>query len=367
MREKERVLAEYIWIDGQKPTAKLRSKPKVLSIVNTLDDIPDWTFDGSSTFQAVTSPSDCILKPVRFIYDPVRGEPNVVVLCEVLNLDGTPHKSNTRARLRQAVEKHGDQDPWFGIEQEYTLYGQHDWPLGWPTEEVMLKKGNKSFKTILKKFLPPQGRYYCGVGYDEVHGRPLFEAHLDACLEAGLGLYGGNAEVMPAQWEFQLGVLPPLEITDQLWLARWLLYRLGENYGAYAKLDPKPMSGDWNGAGAHINFSTKGIRENGLPAIEVACKKLGRFHKEHVAVYGVDNDKRLTGRHETSSIRDFRYGEYDRGASIRIPKVAGKAPDHLEDRRPAANIDPYKACTALLETVCGKGFKPPKEWVELKI
>src|SRR5204863_6909732 len=47
-----KITAEYIWIDGQKPTAKLRSKTKIIDPVKSLGDIPDWGYDGSSTFQA---------------------------------------------------------------------------------------------------------------------------------------------------------------------------------------------------------------------------------------------------------------------------------------------------------------------------
>ena len=93
-----------------------------------------------------------------------------------------------------------------------------------------------------------------------------------------------------------------------------------------------------------------------------------RFHKQHIAVYGVDNDQRLTGKHETCSISQFRFGISDRGASIRIPMATANAgKGYLEDRRPAANADFYKVCAAILETVCGSGFEPPENWIELKI
>lgn len=337
-------LLEYIWLDGQKPTAKLRSKTKTLNYeVKNLEDIPMWGFDGSSTEQAEGHKSDCLLKPVKFVHDPLRGEPNILVLCEVLNPDSTPHESNTRHHLVTVAEKYKSHEPIFGIEQEYTLYHK-DWPLGWPSHG----------------FPHPQGRYYCGVGFDEVQGREVVEDHLSACLTAGLSISGINAEVMPAQWEFQVGAVSPLEVADQLWLARWLLYRIGETHEVYAKLDPKPIAGDWNGAGGHTNFSTKEMREiGGMDKIKLACERLGRFHKEHMQVYGADNDKRLTGKHETCSYKEFRYGISDRGASIRIPlDTANKGFGYLEDRRPAANLDPYQITTAILETVCGDGFNP---------
>lgn len=339
-------MAEYIWIDGRKPIAKLRSKTKVINgPVSKVEDIPFWGFDGSSTEQAEGHFSDCALKPVYFIPDPINKGDNILVMCEVLNPDNTPHVSNTRHVLAKVAEQYKRHEPLCGFEQEYTLY-RKEWPLGWPKEG----------------FPHPQGRYYCGVGYDEVHGRPLVEAHLKACVEAGISIYGINAEVMPAQWEFQIGTLPPLENSDQLWLARWLLYRLGEDHDVYAKLDPKPMPGDWNGAGGHTNFSIKEMREEGgMSVINMVCEKLGRFHKQHIRVYGADNDKRLTGKHETCAIHQFRYGISDRGASVRIPmNTANAGKGYLEDRRPAANLDPYQVCTALIETSCGDGFNPDK-------
>jgi glutamine synthetase len=332
------VFAEYIWMDGTSPTQKLRSKTKVVEIdeVRTLADLPQWGFDGSSTGQAPGDKSDCALVPVAFYKDPIRGAPHVLAMCEVFLADGTtPHPTNTRARLRGVAEETAQEEPWFGIEQEYTLFRGMQ-PLGWPENG----------------FPPPQGPYYCGVGADEVYGRQLIEAHTKACIAAGLRLSGTNAEVMPAQWEFQIGPLAPLECADQLWVARWLLYRLGEDYGITATLHPKPVKGDWNGAGAHTNYSTKAMRsKGGMKVIEEACKKLGARHYDHVGEYGAHNTERLTGRHETCSIDQFRYGISDRGASIRIPLATSqKGMGYLEDRRPAANMDPYRVTRLILET-----------------
>lgn len=357
---KNPVWAEYIWIDGQE-TGKLRSKAQRIENPGNwsrelkgfndheidISKIPKWGFDGSSTYQAEGHFSDCGLKPVYAVPDPIRGGQNILVLCEVTSADGTPHKTNTRHKLVKVLTKNLHQEPWAGIEQEYTLYGANGRPFGWP-KDGGLPEG--------------QGKYYCGVGFDEVHGRPLVEAHMQACELAGLSISGINAEVMPSQWEFQVGPHDPLETADQLWIARWLLYRIGEDYCAYAKLDPKPMSGDWNGAGGHVNFSTKSMREEGgIILIREACEKLSKFHIEHMAVYGVDNEKRLTGKHETCSYKQFRFGVSNRGASIRIPmNTANSKRGYLEDRRPAANLDPYKVLTALMETICGDGFNPKK-------
>ena len=334
----KKVKAEYIWIDGHTPTAKLRSKTKIVDgPIEDIAELPEWGFDGSSTQQADGSDSDCLLRPVSFFSDPIRGKNDILVMCEVFNADGSVHKSNTRAALRKLAEKLSDEECWFGIEQEYTFFDGIK-PLGWPDNG----------------FPAPQGGYYCGVGSDEVYGRDIVEDHLEVCLSAGLEISGINAEVMPAQWEFQVGPLGPLAVSDQLWIARWLLYRIGEDYGVSATLDPKPVKGDWNGAGAHTNFSTKAMREKGgIKVIEEACERLSKKHKEHIAVYGSSNEERLTGLHETCSIKDFRYGVSDRGASIRIPMAtANDGYGYLEDRRPSANMDPYEVCYALINTIC---------------
>ena len=335
-----KIMVEYIWIDGNKPTAKLRSKTKIIEVkISSVKDLPEWGFDGSSTMQAEGNFSDCLLKPVYIVMDPLRGGDNILVMCEVFNSDGSVHSSNKRAHLRQLNEIHAAEESWFGIEQEYTFFDGIK-PLGWPDNG----------------FPAPQGGYYCGVGSDEVFGRDIVEEHMEACINAGIMISGINAEVMPGQWEFQIGPLSPLEAADEVWLARWLVYRIGEDYNVSATLHPKPVSGDWNGAGAHTNFSTKSMREpGGIKIIEEACKKLAKTHDKHMQIYGSSNDQRLTGDHETCSIEEFKYGVSDRGASIRIPmQTANDGCGYLEDRRPSANMDPYLVCAALIKTVCSK-------------
>jgi glutamine synthetase len=340
----------YIWIDGSSPTQTLRSKVKIVAHdkeTATVDDLPQWTFDGSSTYQAVGHDSDLTLQPVCIVDDPILGYGNYLALCEVLNPDGSPHLSNKRAKLVQVMQASGQaQDPWIGFEQEYTLFDGLQ-PLGWPE----------------RGYPAPQGPFYCGVGADEVFGRDLVERHAQACLDAGIMLYGTNAEVMPGQWEFQIGYrgiegesADPVTVSDHLWLARWLLYRLGEDYGISAKLHPKPVKGDWNGAGKHTNFSTRAMRDpkTGMDAINQAIKALEKRHMEHIAVYGHDLEQRLTGKHETAHISQFIAGVGNRGASVRIPRpVAAQGYGYLEDRRPGANANPYEVAAILVETICG--------------
>ena len=328
--------AEYIWIDGTDPSPSLRSKTRVLPDGTT--DFPIWGFDGSSTNQAPGENSDCVLRPVYSCPDPVRGGNDVLVMCEVLLPDMTPHPTNTRAACAVVAEKFADEEAWFGIEQEYTLFeadGQQ--PLGFP-------EGG---------FPGPQGPYYCAVGANNIFGREISEAHASACIEAGIGIAGTNAEVMPGQWEFQVGPLGPLEVSDQLWVSRWLLHRVAEEYDVVVSIDPKPVLGDWNGAGCHTNYSTKSMRESYQPIVD-ACEALGKNIQEHISNYGAGNENRLTGAHETQRIDQFSYGVSDRGASIRIPwQVEVDQKGYLEDRRPASNMDPYLVTRLIVQTTCG--------------
>jgi len=332
--------AEYIWIDGTEPTHKLRSKTK---IVANGKKPPVWGFDGSSTNQATGANSDCVLEPVFVCPNPLRGPNDVLVMCEVLNVDMTPHPTNTRARAAEVAKKYASQEPMFGIEQEYTFY-QDGRPYGWPEEG----------------YPGPQGPYYCGVGGDKMPGRDIVEAHTLACMRAGIGIEGTNAEVMMGQWEFQVGVLSPVAVGDQLWTARWLLERIAEEFDVEVNFAAKPIKGDWNGAGAHTNFSTKAMRApGGLAAIVAGAEALGTKVKEHIAAYGEGIEERLTGEHETAPYTKFSYGVSNRGASVRIPAaVAAAKRGYLEDRRPNANADPYVVAAIITETICGAAKAP---------
>jgi len=324
---------EYIWLDGYTPEPNLRSKTKILSesdFDGSLESLPIWSFDGSSTKQAEGHSSDCLLKPVRMIKDPARQNA-YMVLSEVLNPDGTPHESNNRAKFED------DEDFWFGFEQEYVLMNGTV-PLGFPSNG----------------YPEPQGKYYCSVGYPNVSGREIVEEHLNQCLEAGLSVTGINAEVMLGQWEYQLFAKGAKRASDDLWLSRYLLYRISEKYNVKLELHPKPIKGDWNGSGMHTNFSNKAMREvGGEELMKNICEAFRHVHHDHIGEYGSANNERLTGLHETQSIEKFSYGVSDRGASIRIP-ISVPQNDwkgYLEDRRPASNADPYRVASRIVRTV----------------
>ena len=286
------IKAEYIWLDGTRPTAQIRSKTKIIKALHSMRAKPPvWGFDGSSTNQAPGEASDCVLKPVYTCRDPLRGDDNILVLCEVMNTDGTPHKSNTRDACVIAHEAHREQQMLFGLEQEYTFfYGLR--PLGFTG-----MPGQKE-----------QGDFYCGVGADNIFGRDIVEEHMDACLHAGIDMSGINAEVMPGQWEFQIGAVSAPKVADQLVIARWLLMRIAERHGVTASFAGKPATGDWNGAGCHANVSSGKMRQSYDACVD-ACVALGERASHHIENYG-------------------------------------------HGRRPNANCDPYVVTRLLTEAIC---------------
>jgi glutamine synthetase len=334
---------EYIWLDGNE-TKGIRSKVRYASILSTngtdgiLSSIPSWTFDGSSTNQATTENSDCVLKPVRVFQNPMESRqiPSLFVFCEVFNIDGTPHESNTRAKLKSIMESTKDLNMWVGIEQEFTVMDpKTNKPYGWGDET------------------PEQGEYYCGVGSIDGRTRQLTENHMGVCLQVGIAVDGVHPEVMKSQFEYQVGVGSPIDMSDQLWMSRFLLQKMAERMELAISYEPK-LYETLNGSGAHINFSTRYMREEAdISYMNILCSGLGETHKRAIEVYGEGNEKRLTGKHETSSVDNFTWGESDRSASIRIPvtTINNNGRGYLEDRRPSANMDPYMSCGYLLSAL----------------
>ncbi|KAL2478951.1 Glutamine synthetase cytosolic isozyme 1-1 [Forsythia ovata] len=334
----ERSIAEYIWIGGS--GMDLRSKARTLPRrISDPKRLPTWNYDGSSTGQAPGEDSEVILRPRATFPDPFRRGNNNLVMCDAYTPDGVPIPTNNRYKAAE-IFNHPDvgaEEPWFGIEQEYTLLQKHvKWPLGWP----------------VGGFPGPQGPYYCGIGADKTFGRDIVDAHYKACLYAGIEISGINGEVMPSQWEFQVGPAVGISAGDQLWVARYILERITEIAGVVVSFDPKPIPGDWNGAGAHTNYSTKSMRtDGGYEVIKKAIYKLGLRHDKHIAAYGEGNERRLTGKHETANIKTFKWGVADRGASIRVGRDTERdGKGYFEDRRPASNMDPYVVTSMIAET-----------------
>jgi glutamine synthetase len=341
------IILEYIWIDGRK---QLRSKCKTLhNPITQLKDIPNWNYDGSSTYQATVENSEMILQPVYYCKNPfIRDIESYLVLCATYLVQHDkliPTETNHYHHAQKLFSKRLDLEPWFGIEQEYFMMK----PNG--THETTLPPMFSEDKT---GFGPEtQGNYYCGVGTQYIQFRQLAEKHYKYCLYAGINISGINAEVAPNQWEYQVGPCIGITAGNQLWMSRYILHKLSEEFAIVVSFNPKPLMNPWNGSGLHINVSTLETRAvNGLSAIERYVELLKVKHAEHLAVYG-DNSKRLTGHCETSDPHVFTCGYGNRGCSIRIPTETLRYQyGYFEDRRPASDADPYQATGILFKTCC---------------
>lgn len=335
---RRKIFAEYIWIGGTSPT-DLRSKTKVLNVGETPGD---WNYDGSSTEQAQGSDSEVIIKPVRIYPDPFRKEGDILVLCETYKADA-PLSDNMRPRANQIMSAVADQEPMFGLEQEYFVIDNNTGKaVGWPAGELFVPRG--------------QGGYYCGVDGKSVNKnlRAFYDLSLDKLRDAGVPITGGNLEVAPGQLEVQVCDIG-VAVCDHLWITRYILQRTAQEFDYGIEFMPKPIFGDWNGSGCHTNFSTKAMREEGGYAVIMeAISNLEGAHDKHIACYGAGNRDRLTGKHETASWLKFTYGVGNRGASIRIP-VSTEADQYgyFEDRRPSSAMNPYVVCAMLVQTSFG--------------
>ncbi|XP_012941687.1 glutamine synthetase 2 cytoplasmic [Aplysia californica] len=332
----DQVLLEYVYVgeDGESLASKCR---RVDAVPESPDDIPTWTFAANFPVE------DRFLKPVAIYKDPFRRGPHRLVLCEVFANDWTPAFRNFRRSCDDTMStpEVTSVEPWFGLEQEYSIIGANNRPLGWPN-----------------CFLPqPTGpTHHDAVGMHKAFGRDLYEAHLFACMYAGVKISGGNAEACPGQWEFQVGPTIGVKAADDLWIARYLLHRLSEEMGVAVSFHPKPIPGDVGACGGHVNFSTQPMREDGgIEVIKSAMPGLAKTHQEYLPLCdphgGADNQARLMGYFCTAP-KEFTWGVEDRDAAVRIPREVEKSgKGFLEDRRPASNFDPYLVTDALVRVV----------------
>lgn len=333
-------VAEYVWLSGKDSHHDLRSKCRTMDGPTDipLSEYPVWNFDGSSTQQALGLDTEILVKPVAVYPHPFATLPgSKVVLCECFYPDGKPTTDNTRFAARKVFDAALQEEPWFGLEQEYVIY-KNGRPYGWPTDG----------------FPAAQGDYYCANG-PTAWGRDIAMEHYQTCLSIGLKLSGINAEVMPAQWEYQVGPCVGIEAGDHMTMARWVFLRIGEKHGVDINFDAKPVPGDWNGSGCHTNFSTKAMRApGGKKVIIEAVERLRATARDDIKFYGIDNNRRLTGKHETSSLGEFTYGVGTRHTSVRIPNATAQADcGYFEDRRPASSADPYLVTSRLFASSVG--------------
>ncbi len=318
-------IVEYIWLDNDN---NFRSKVRVVDEPSDID--ASWNYDGSSTNQATTESSEVILKVIDTFNHPLlNGKLNV---CATYDINGYPLNNNHYHKANEIFNKKLDEKPWFGLEQEYFMYKDNK-PLGFSNEL--------------------SNKFYCSHLNQDQLGVKIAHTHLMACAKAGIKISGINAEVVPGQWEFQIGPVEGIDAGTHMMAARYLLERIAMNEGITINYHPKPIEGV-NGSGCHINFSTKSMREcNGLQIIMSCIEKLKNKHTYHMENYGKDNNKRMTGHHETASFDKFTSGVGSRNTSIRIGYDTHKNnKGYFEDRRPASNIDPYLATSILFETCC---------------
>ena len=316
-----KTVLEYVWLDANE---QLRSKTKVADgDINKLELVPIWGYDGSSTDQAPGNHSDVTLTPVKLYHNPFQPA-GWLVMCST--------------EKREAITFEDSEDYWFGFEQEYFITNGTGKPLGWENGEP-----------------GPQGPYYCGIGASKVAGRDVVSDHMTKCIDAEIDITGTNAEVALGQWEYQVFSKGAKNAGDDLWMSRYILERVAEEHDCDINIEPKPIKGDWNGSGMHTNFSIDSMRNNANKGIyDSILGKLEDKHDEHIAVYGKDNDQRMTGKHETASIDEFTYGEGNRGASVRIPPETVESnytTGYLEDRRPASNANPYDITKVIIDTI----------------
>ncbi|XP_077558347.1 glutamine synthetase-like [Haemaphysalis longicornis] len=341
----DQVFCTYVFVDGS--LENVRSKIRVLSYEPKCpQECPEITFCGHGTYQwpDVEAESELFLVPVALFRDPFLKGRNKLVLCEVINTDRQPNETNTRSPCKKALEAAADQEPWFGFEQEYVLLERDGIPAGWPRHGHVLK---------------PCLTYFYAVGTENVAGREVALAHLKACAFAGIKLYGSNSEAILSQWEYQVGPLPGVQAGDHLWMSRYILLRVAEDFDVVVSFQPRPfLSADHPGNSGHINFSTKASREDGgINWIKKSLRLLEAKHEKHLKAYDPREDRsnegRLNGAHRGTPTRDFVADFCSRSVCVRVPRqTVGDGKGYLEDRRPGANVEPYRAIQALVETLC---------------
>lgn len=321
---------EYVWLDGRNT---IRSKTKIVPFKKdiTVNDISIWNYDGSSTYQAFTESSEVFLYPMKLYHNPFVPK-GYFVICKTSD----PLCSVTVAE--NIFKNSAVNMPMFGLEQEFFIIDNATGkPLGWPI--------NGEPKA--------QGDYYCSVGAGCAFGRDYLDECMNRLLEMNVPITGMNYEVAPGQAELQVCGYG-MDACHGMIMLRYVLARVGEKYNYSIEYDPKPIQGNWNGSGCHVNFSTLDMRnEGGYGLIKECMSFLNETHVDDLKLYGKNNERRLTGKHETSSMEKFSFGVANRAASVRIPTQTVKEnKGYFEDRRPASNIDPYLVCANLYNVCC---------------
>jgi glutamine synthetase len=285
-------ILEYIWIDRR---GNLRSKYRTATI-NFMDSgndsivVENWNYDDDDKHEVALVPVAHYANP---FFDPGRA---FLVLCDTYCSDGvTPAEMNYRRDAVKVFEGGGCKlDPWFKIKQLVT---------GTSTQS----------------------------GTHTITLRKLAEKHYEHCLKAGLKIGGINTEVAPNRWEFRIGPCPGIRAGDELWVARFILHKLGEEFGVCIRFKSDLAADILNTL--ITTFSTETTRNrNGLKCIYNYIDRLWKKHARNAAGFAL-------GAAAT--------------ASIRVPtSVLNAGCGHLEDRRPASDADPYRVIAAIFSGAC---------------
>jgi glutamine synthetase len=335
-------IVEYIWLDSD---YNFRSKTRILSrkLVVDICQIPEWNYDGSSTNQASTEKSEIVLKPVFLCNDPFRYNNHKIVYCGTYDLSGVPLSNNHFDRADDVFHfiNTCHYRPWFGMEQEFVIL---DESTGLP---INYDENDDS-------------KHYCSIDNYSKRERDIMEDFMKRAMHSELNICGINAEVSPGQWEFQIGPCEGITIGHHVMMARYILSRVAHRFSCRIDYSPKPLGENKNGSGCHVNYSTTFTRlgdekRSGLDFIYKYIESLSKVHSEMIKCYGDENEKRLSGNCETAHYNEFTHSVGGRNTSIRIANnVFIKKCGYFEDRRPAANCDPYLVSSLMFYHTCTK-------------
>ncbi len=392
------ILAEYVWLDS---SGKYRSKTRLLPVsikvrskshdletdkcnlsigdipTWTYDStsLPTWTYDGSSTGETGNNAcTECELVPLAVYSDPFRDvEHDIIVWCQTraisLSMSGVATSpldgwlDKTVAMFK--TEEVRMLETMFGFEQEFFMMQPNTgMPYGFVPSlatscPVTLLLNYLTFH-FRNKYMPvngPQGPYYCGVGVNRSTCTEYIEKALSYCRQMGIQLSGFNYEVAPGQAEFQV-FGSGIKACHDLVMLRYVLHRLGTEFNIIPNFASVVIKGGkFNNSGCHTNFSTKLMRQpGGLKYITSIIKSMDTKPcddpDEFENIFGHNVCQRLTGHLETSPWWLYTYGIGTRHTSIRIPvHVYGNKCGYFEDRRPGANVNPYRIAKWLINQV----------------